>query len=329
METYLHAIEQDLAARLSGDDPVFAGMLGMLRYHLGWVDAEFRATRADSGKRVRALLCLFASTAVGADWHAALPAAAALELVHNFSLIHDDIEDASDERRGRTALWKVWGIAQGINAGDAMFVMARLALDDLATHPYSAEIHRVFDRATFALTQGQFLDLSFESRSQISEDEYFKMIGGKTAALIAAAARLGALVGSADQAEAAALEQFGRNVGLAFQITDDILGLWGDPKVTGKSAETDILSRKKSLPVVYALGKPEMEPLRVLYARGEIRLSDAPIVRELLEQARAKEYAQSRAAEYYRAGERALSQFPPEATRDLRQLASLVIDRVK
>jgi geranylgeranyl diphosphate synthase type I len=302
-------------------------MLGMLRYHLGWVDQKFQPIRADTGKRIRALLTCASCVAVGGDWRDVAPAAAGIELVHNFSLIHDDIEDDADERRGRSALWKIWGQAQGINAGDAMFVLARLALYPLADRPRYALVQHIFDQATFALTQGQYLDLEFESRPQVTLDDYFKMIGGKTAALISAATHIGAIVGTANATAHHALAQFGYAVGLAFQIVDDILGIWGDPALTGKSASSDIISKKKSLPAIYALS--HSNELRTLYAKPVLAPNDVASALEHFSRVGAREYAQRLADGYIRQSLAALNPLSIESTVELRRLASSMVDRIK
>lgn len=298
MEEYLAALEEELRAMVVPPDPVYAPFYGMFAYHLGWVDTAFRPVKVDTGKRVRPLLCLLSAEAVGGDWRTALPIAAAIELAHNFSLVHDDIEDSSDKRRGRAAVWKVWGLPQGLNAGDGMFVLARLALDRLCERGIPvgkcSDISLVFDMATLALTQGQFLDLGFEARLDVTVDEYMQMIRGKTAALISAAARIGAMLNSENPALAAAFAQFGENAGLAFQITDDILGIWGDPVVTGKSAATDIVSRKKSLPALYGLQHSSV--LRTLYEqRDAFTPAEVALALELLDGTGARAYAQERA----------------------------------
>ncbi len=225
----------------------------------------------------------------------ALPAAAALELLHNFSLIHDDIEDDSPTRRHRPTVWALWGRPQAINAGDAMFSLARSALYRLAEQGVSAQRSldalRIFDETCVRLTEGQYLDMSFEGRLDVSVDEYLTMIGGKTAALIGASLEMGALVGGASPEARAALAEFGRNLGLAFQIQDDILGIWGDEAVTGKSAASDILTRKKSLPVVYALADARVgEALQAIYAQP-IDAGGVPAVLDLLADAGAQPYA--------------------------------------
>lgn len=223
----------------------------MLAYHLGWTDG------AQAGKRIRPLLCLLACSAAGGDWQQALPVAAAVELIHNFSLIHDDIQDNSELRRGRRTVWVKWGHAQAINAGDAMFTLAHLAphrLTALGVPPAVAlSTLSTLDYTCLALTQGQYLDMSFEQRANVSVAEYLSMIEKKTAALIAAATYLGAVVAGAPPGRLEHYHDFGWNLGVAFQLQDDLLGIWGDPALTGKSAATDLQKRKKSLPVVYGL----------------------------------------------------------------------------
>ncbi|MEI2691836.1 MAG: polyprenyl synthetase family protein [Anaerolineae bacterium] len=238
---------------------VYAGHYGMLRYHMGWVDPAMQPAVINSGKRIRPVVCLLACAAVGGAVEDALPAAAAVELLHNFSLIHDDVEDNSSTRRHRPTVWALWGVPQAINAGDAMFTLARLALHGVTGRGVVAatalEASAIFDRACLRLTEGQYLDMSFEDRQDVAVEEYVAMIEGKTAALLSASLELGALLGGADEGTRRSLAEFGRGLGLAFQMQDDILGIWGDETITGKSAASDILARKKSLPVVYALAR--------------------------------------------------------------------------
>ncbi|MEP7357471.1 MAG: polyprenyl synthetase family protein, partial [Anaerolineales bacterium] len=223
----------------------------MLEYHLGW------AGGAAGGKRIRPLLCLLTCEAAGGDWQQALPVAAAIELIHNFSLIHDDIEDNSPLRRGRATVWSQWGQAQAINAGDAMFNLALLAahrLTDLGLAPkVTLAALAELNYTCLELTQGQYLDMAFEQRPTVTATEYLAMIEKKTAVLIAAATYLGAFVAGASPQLLDHYYAFGWNLGLAFQLQDDLLGIWGNPAVTGKSAATDLEKRKKSLPVVLGL----------------------------------------------------------------------------
>ena len=275
---YASALDQALrdAVALAPQAP---GFQRLLEYPLGWVDAEGNPTEVAGGKRVRPLLVLLCAEAAGGNWHPALPAAAAVEILHNFSLIHDDIEDASPLRHGRPAVWKQWGLAHAINAGDAMFALAYSTLtrlrEDVADDIVLSAM-AIFCQTNLILTRGQHLDIRFETQPMVSTDEYLAMIEGKSAALLGASAQLGALIGSRDEAIASYYRAFGLNLGMAFQIRDDILGIWGDPALTGKSAATDILTRKKSLPVLFGL---ERSPaLRDLYASatfGEAEASEA------------------------------------------------------
>ena len=227
----------------------------MLNYHLGFVDADGSTTRVYGGKRIRPLLTLLCCEACGGTMEAALPGAAAVEMLHNFSLIHDDIEDCDELRRGRPTLWKVWGEPQAINSGDAMFTLAHIALESTIDRGISAErvirAMRVFDDACVALTIGQHLDLSFENRADVSSDEYMTMIKGKTGALTQAACAIGAILADAPAWRVTALAEFGAWLGIAFQLQDDVLGIWGDPEKTGKQ-DSDLSHRKKTLPVLFA-----------------------------------------------------------------------------
>ncbi|NTU63260.1 MAG: polyprenyl synthetase family protein [Chloroflexi bacterium] len=325
--TFLPAIETE-TRRIAApsNDPTLTTFFGMLHYHLGWVDADFKPAQFDSGKRIRPVLTLLCCEASGGDWRIALPAAAAVELLHNFSLIHDDIEDGDPMRRGRPTLWKQWGIAQAINAGDALYTLAHTALNDLidrgvpANHILAAR--RSFDRACLVLTQGQHLDLGFESRSSVTAAAYSRMINGKTAALIEAACGLGALVNGSDLA--AHYEDFGRELGLAFQIQDDLLGIWGDPQITGKPAGNDLRNHKKSLPVAYGLDRSE--DLRRLYAQAEV---DVGAVMAELDRVGARAYTERLATQHHRQALEALEATgqDTEATLALEALANQLLKR--
>ncbi|HEX2979271.1 MAG TPA: polyprenyl synthetase family protein, partial [Anaerolineaceae bacterium] len=227
-------------------DAVFAiqpELHSMLAYHLGW-EGDGAGSQAQ-GKRIRPLLVLLATNAAGGEWESALPAAAAVELIHNFSLIHDDIQDRSPLRHGRPTVWVRWGAAQAINAGDVMFTLAHLALFRLASALAPAAVldaARVLDQACMNLTEGQYLDLSYEKRLDLAERDYWPMVGGKTAALLGCCVELGALVAGAEPAIRADFRQFGISLGLAVQAWDDWLGIWGDAALTGKSTESDLVS---------------------------------------------------------------------------------------
>ena len=302
---YVPRIDAELKALLSPPHRGLDSLYGMMRYHLGWTDQSFRAISARAGKRLRAALCLLACEATGGDWERALPAAAAVELIHNFTLLHDDVEDKSHTRRGRATLWSLWGIAQAINAGDAMWAIARLAVYRLLDLEHDAEsalrVAMRLDETCLHLCVGQHLDLCFESADLVTLAQYQRMIAAKTATLLAAALAAGAILGGARKAVVDAYSAFGQELGLTYQITDDILGTWGDPTVTGKSAASDILSKKKTLPVLYTLQRERElgeRDLAGIYAQATLSEDDVPAVLELLGHSGALEYSRCQAQEH-------------------------------
>ena len=266
-------------------------LYSMLCYHMGWQGEG--AGKAAQGKRIRPTIVLLSAAAIGKDWHIALPAAAAVELLHNFSLIHDDIQDQSALRRGRPTVWYKWGIAQAINAGDAMFTLSHLALLKISENvgpEIAVRASRILHQAAIDITNGQYLDLSFESQAKIDMDAYWRMIKGKTAALLGCCSELGGMVVGADEQQDAALKQMGSNLGLAFQIQDDWLGIWGDSALTGKSIESDILSGKKTLPILYALNQEG--PFKTRWEKGPLTLEEVPWAANLLAENGAQDYTQ-------------------------------------
>jgi geranylgeranyl diphosphate synthase type I len=330
---YLPQVEAELREIVCAPGDSLAAYYGMMQYHLSWVDAAFREVKARGGKRIRPVTCLLCNQAAGGKAEEALPAAAATELVHNFSLVHDDIQDSSRFRRGRQAVWDVWGAAQAINVGDGMFVLARLALHRLAARGVSLDRQQAallaLDRACLALCEGQYFDMTFEVRLDIDLDQYLRMIGLKTATLLAASAQLGALVAGAPPEVVDRYYGFGHQLGMAFQIQDDILGAWGDEQVTGKSAATDIRDKKKTLPVVYALNHPgsadAIEQLSELYSQeGPLDALQIQVALDLLEQAGAQAYAAEMAGAYYRSALAELEEAGAEgkAGAALRELAA-------
>lgn len=306
---YLAAIEHELKELTQARNPQYADFFNMLHYHLGWTDARGNRAHADAGKHIRPLLVLWSCEAVGGKWQDALTAACAIELIHNFSLIHDDIQDNSEARRGRATLWKIWGMPQAINAGDAMFVLAQQAMGELPSSlslAHYTAMQRVFHSSILKLTQGQYLDLAYERADQVTLNDYFEMIGGKTAALLAGACEIGARLGTTDAHLYHTLANYGELLGIAFQIADDVLGLWGDPKVTGKSARTDLLSRKKSYPVLYAMQTEQGKELKTLYAKKEWNKQDIARVEKILDQTNAHAQAMMQAEVYAKRAQRAL-----------------------
>ena len=273
---------------------------GMMHYHMGWVDQSLEPAIVQSGKLIRPILTLLTCQAVGEDWRKALPAAASIEISHNFTLVHDDIQDNSPTRRGRPTLWTIWGIPQAINTGDAMFASAQLSMTNLFNRGVDPTAvvkasHRL-NETFLELTRGQFNDMSFENRAEVSVEDYLEMIKGKTSVLIALACELGALVGGAKTEIVSHYAQYGLAVGLAFQVIDDILGIWGDEDSTGKSAESDILTKKKTLPVLYGLA--QSQALRDHYQLSGESPEFVATTIQLLEEVGARAYAEAQ-AEYY------------------------------
>lgn len=283
IETIRPALELELKDQLQQfNHPPYELYRHMLAYHLGW-EGEGAGTKA-SGKRIRPLLLLLVTDAGGGVWKNALPAAVAVELVHNFSLIHDDIEDNSQFRRGRLTVWSKWGIAQGVNAGDAMFTLAHLSLHRLSR---SFSPHLVLQcselllQTCIELTQGQFLDIEFETKSNVSIEEYWVMIQGKTSALFSACAELGAITAKCSPETQKHYRRFGRALGLAFQVIDDILGIWGDEALLGKSTSSDLCSGKKTLPVLMGINKQGNFAKR--WQQGHIHPEEVPVLAKMLE----------------------------------------------
>jgi geranylgeranyl diphosphate synthase, type I len=204
----------------------------------------------------------------------ALPAAVTVELIHNFSLVHDDIEDGDEERRHRPTLWKLWGVPQAINTGDGIFALARGGLWKLAERGVPAAVvvrlASLTDQTCLELCEGQYLDMSFEGRRDVTVDMYLDMIGRKTAALMACAMETGALLGAPDRMElGAAMARFGRALGLVFQLRDDLLGIWARQEELGKTPAGDLRRKKMSLPVIHALehaGEDDAQALWSIYA---------------------------------------------------------------
>lgn len=292
IQEYLAAIELELSEgiKLTAQDELSV-MHAMLRYHMGWEGEG--ANNEARGKRIRPLLVLLSCTACSGDWKLALPAASAVELVHNFSLIHDDIEDNSPLRRGRPTLWKLYGIPQAINAGDAMFALAHLEilkLEKVLSPGDTLRAVTLLQQTCLRLTQGQYLDLSYENRSNLNLNDYWSMISGKTAALLATSTHLGALVAGADNERQSHYSEFGRYLGLAFQARDDMLGIWGDAALMGKSSESDLLTGKKTLPVLFGLSKNSTFAKR--WSKGSIAPEEVADIAHLLEDEGARSYCE-------------------------------------
>jgi Geranylgeranyl pyrophosphate synthase len=299
---YHKAVEAELKESANGRSST---LFDMLKYHMGWQDESGHPCHKKSGKFVRSTLCLLSCQAVGGDTSIILPAAASLELIHNFSLIHDDIQDASWERHNRPTLWKLWGQPQAINAGDAMLCLAYLTLLKLKQNGVTESkiIHstHMLNQACMELCEGQYLDIDYESRLDINIEDYINMIAKKTAALIAASTLLGAYLSTEDERIINCLHEFGKELGLAYQIRDDILGIWGIAAKIGKS-KSDISQRKKTLPVVYGLENSKGEDRKMiekLYTQESIQGEDITEVVRILDRLETRDYAQKLLEQYY------------------------------
>ncbi len=231
----------------------------MLEYHLGWRDAELQplAKPAPAGKKLRPALAMLVCQGISGEQEPALPAAAAVELIHNFSLVHDDIQDRSELRRHRATLWSLWGAAQGINAGDALFALAQVVLLESAS-PAAARMGAELNRTALLLAEGQYLDIELQhGRNPPTPESYESMITRKTGVLFACACRLGAMAAGASEGVEEAYARYGLELGLAFQEQDDLLGVWGASAETGKPDAADVLERKRGLPAALVLSRSD------------------------------------------------------------------------
>lgn len=322
---------------------------GQMQYHLGWTDENLLPTKSNPGKLLRPTLLLLAYEVAGAwgqttnegvvntDYlQRALPAAAALELTHNFTLIHDDIEDGDIERRHRPTMWKLWGIPQAINTGDGMFTLARLTLwnvlDKGVESAIAVRLGEVLDRACLILAEGQYLDISFEKRQDISVAMYVDMIGRKTAALMGCATEMGALLGTRDRETIDRLRRFGQAMGIAFQVRDDLLGVWATTVELGKTPAGDIYRRKKSLPILHALEQANVHDQHVLRTIYQQELPITPeqvaSVLEIFERTQTKAYCQEFLTQQCSVAYEALMSVPrnanPLSVRALEDMEALV-----
>ncbi len=298
------------------------GLLGrMTAYHLGWVEPDGSPADHPAGKRIRPALVCWAAEATGGSLEASLPAACAVELVHNFTLVHDDVQDKDRVRRGRPTVWSVWGDAQAINAGDAIGAMALLTLLGPADAEAAEQLRRAqaaaaLLRAEIEVIEGQTLDLQHEGRPDTPSETYLRMVGAKTGALIGASLELGAVVAGARSPIPESLRRAGRLLGVAFQLRDDWLGVWGDPELTGKSKENDLARRKLTYPVVraYEAADPEQrEEFEALYRTSGP--DEVPRIRRLLERLGGPELTAGSAAEAARGAVREADSCGLDATR--------------
>lgn len=324
---HLDALEDALRAAV-GDQR--SPLVAAARYVMGWEDESGRPART-GGKRIRPALCLFAAEAFGADPAAAMPGAVAVELVHNFSLVHDEIQDHDMERHHRPTTYARFGEAQAINVGDFIFTRAVAALTSgPGDQGKRLAALGVLNDAIERMIAGQWEDLSFESREQVTVDEYLAMVAGKTGALLAAPLEIGAILAGASAEESAIIGRWGAHVGAAFQAHDDYLGIWGNPELTGKSNTNDIARRKKTLPVVHGMNDPLAGPvIRSVYGSANIEPTDLLRVVEALEGARAGDTCRERAREQADKADRLLAalELDDERRDQFQAIAQYMVER--
>jgi geranylgeranyl diphosphate synthase type I len=307
-------------SQLEGYAPLLARMA---RFHLGWIEPDGKPTSPEvraavQGKRIRPYLAFLSGGLVGGTPESIAPVAAAIELLHNFTLIHDDIQDRSPNRRHRATVWRIWGDAQAINVGDALFATAHRTMLRTKSSAVSPEtllqLLDEFNRITVEIVRGQTMDLEFETSSDITADDYLAMISGKTAAIVRFAAWAGAVTGGASSDVAAHLADFGTALGLGFQVRDDVLGIWGARRETGKDQADDIRRRKKSLPILLLrekLGTTELATMSSIYEAENIGEEGVHKMLELLDHHQIEHLTNASVTRYHVEASKALASIPP------------------
>ena len=277
----------------------------ILSYGMGWTDKFGKPININGGKLLRPTLCLFAAEATGGSVDQAIKTAIALEYIHNFSLFHDDIQDQDEIRHHRPTLWCVWGEPKAIVAGNVLRSIADITLSELLNlnikDADAVTMNKIMSTGYLEMIEGQFLDLSYESRRNITTQEYLDMISRKTGSLIRCSMELGAHIGSQDKRVIAAFRGSGKALGYLFQITDDVLGIWGDAEKTGKPVGQDIARKKNSLPVVHALSKADKNQSKILetiYSKNELKQNDVDAVLNIMDSIGTKNYIKSLTYKY-------------------------------
>ena len=333
---YKDLVEQGLTAVVPHSS--LSDLNVLLQYHLGWVDNEGNPAGSpeSQGKALRPTLCMFACEALDGDLNHAVAAAAAIELIHNFSLIHDDIQDQDLERRHQPTVWSLWGQARALVAGDALQGVGDLSMlrsAQLGVVPDAAvRVSRLLTEAYLEMIEGQCLDLGFEGRSTVTTEEYLHMIACKTGALIRSSLEIGAALASDNVEITDAFARFGNYLGRAFQIRDDYLGVWGDENATGKSADNDIRRRKKSFPAVFALERASgtaRDDLYRIYAQEELDDADVERVMAIMDELGAAQVADRITSESAERANQALDgiELPGWAREEVDQLVDFLANR--
>ncbi|MEU0031339.1 polyprenyl synthetase family protein [Streptomyces sp. NPDC006335] len=327
VEEMLAPALREAVASLPGAERRVAG------YHRGWCEADGTPllSAPSRGKTVRPALTLLSAIAVGGEPRCALQGAVAVELVHDFTLLHDDVIDGDTLRRHRPASWTVFGTPSAVLTGDALLAAALRAVAETPTQVAAAAVRELVG-ALLDLVQGQSLDVAFEDASEVTVPQYLAMAEGKTGSLMGCACALGGVLAGADGERVRGLREFGRRLGVAFQCADDLLGIWGRSTRSGKPVGADLTARKKSLPVVAALAGTDSaaEHLRSLYgSQRPLDEQDVALARELVEKAGGRQAAEDEARRQMSAALRALSCAQPtaDAYQQLQEIARAMIQR--
>ena len=333
LDKHRQQVEGSLHSALSLHNP---DLQTMLQYHLGLSDEYGNPMLSNQGKGLRSSLCMFACEAVGGVSEQALAAAVAIDLIHNFSLIHDDIQDGDRERRHRPTLWAIWGTPRALQAGNVMRTLADLSIQQLPRYKVAPEIaamcSKLLTDAYLATVEGQYLDLAYEGQTDISTSNYLDMISRKTGALIRCSMQIGALTGNGDARTVQALAKCGQSLGALFQIRDDYLGIWGYEEETGKATGNDLRRKKSSLPLVYALehaSAMEKEQLQSIYAKEHVEDKDVASTIALLADLGASDYVQSLAQDHATHALEALDgmELVPGAREEFQELVEFLLTR--
>ena len=331
---YRDRLDEELHRATRGPDLL---LYTMIHYQLGWVDAHGEQEQADRGKAIRPTLCLLMCEALGSEVSEALPAAAGLELLHNFSLIHDDVMDSDQTRRHRPTVWSLWGRAQAIDAGDLLHVLAMLSVlqsGKPGSEPLLArDASQVVAHGCKLVTEGQHLDIAFESQLDVDINDYISMIERKSAALISVAFELGAIFAGNASEVRNACRKYGHALGIAFQIRDDMLGIWGDQDITGKPVGADIRKRKKTLPIIHASEHAtgaDRASLRSMFNNVE-EIPDVDRVMKILDNAKSRQFTEDHMNLYLQRASDILANLPVNdwGRTNLNEVASFIVARTK
>lgn len=333
LKKYREKVSDSLEGYLEGRD---GKTYEMINYHLGF---DGKGTDGNlQGKAIRSSLALYATEALGGNPDDALPAALSLELIHNFSLVHDDIQDDDRTRRGRPTVQYKWSPDQAINAGDAIKDLALLIMIDLSPDENSErtlEALGALGNYSLRMIDGQVMDLDYMKRKDVDRDSYLDMICEKTCALLEGAFHLGGIYSPVGEKEIEKLISFGRYLGYVYQIRDDWLGIWGEPEKSGKSVLSDIEEKKRSFPVVYALEKGQGEKISRLkelyYREGKLGKDEVKEVKEILEEVDASEKTNEWAKKYWNQAESQLQDtgMADWAKAELKEFGSFLLTRKK